>query len=397
MADRVLVVGAGPVGCVAALALARRGVPVVLLEAEDDLPEDLRASTFHPPTLDMLDELGVAGKLVAEGIVCPVWQYRDSRDGIVAEWDLGLLSDVTRHPFRLQCEQYKLTRIVVEELRRLDCAEVRFGVRGTRTSEDRDGVTLAAETADGPAAFRGRYLVAADGASSAIRTGLGIGFPGLTFPELWLCASTDYPFEERFENLAPIAYVSDPGSWFVFVRVPGLWRLVTPARPGETAEALVEDEVVQERMQAICPKEGPYATRHRTAYAIHQRVAETYRGGRVFLAGDAAHINNPLGGMGMNGGVHDAVNLCEKLAAAWAGEAGEGELDLYDAERRPIAVEYVQKATLRNKALLEEADPEARRARHDELRRIAADPERARGFLLESSMIAALERARAPG
>lgn len=394
MSDRVLVAGAGPVGCVVALCLSQNGIPVTLIEACAELPADLRASTFHPPTLDMLDDLGVAGRLLEAGIVCPVWQYRDARQGVIAEWDLGLLRNDTRHPYRVQCEQYKLTGIVVDELRNRDLVDLRFRVRAMAAGQDDDGVSLDVHTPNGPETLKGRYLVAADGASSAIRTGQGIGFPGLTFPELWLCTSTKYPFENHFENLAPIAYVADPEFWFVFVRVPGMWRLLMPSRPGETAESLVSETTVQARMREVCPKEGEYETCHRTAYAVHQRVAESYRKGRVFLAGDSAHINNPLGGMGMNGGIHDAVNLCEKLTAVWYGRADEREFDRYDAQRRPIAVEYVQQATMRNKALLEENDAAAREARHDELRRMAADPARARDYLLQSSMIAALERAR---
>lgn len=177
------------------------------------------------------------------------------------------------------------------------------------------------------------------------------------------------------------------------MRVPGLWRLLLPSRVGETAESLVTDETVQERMHQVCPKTGDYDTFHRTAYSVHQRVAETYRKGRVFLAGDSAHINNPLGGMGMNGGIHDAVNLCEKLVRVWNGEADDRELDRYDAQRRPIAVDYVQKTTIRNKQMLEETDPEARKAKHDEMRATVADPVKAREYLLSSSMITTLREA----
>lgn len=395
--DRVIIAGAGPVGCSAALYLAQKGIPVTILEAANELPLDLRASTFHPPTLDMLDELGVVDKLIEQGIICPVWQYRDTREGVVAEWDLSVLKDDTRHPYRVQCEQYKLTGIIVDELRKLDNVDVRFRVRAKGSKQDDDSVTLLVDTPDGPEEIKGRYLIAADGASSAIRIGLGIEFPGLTFPELWLCASTEYPFENHFENLAPIAYIADPDFWFVFVKVPGLWRLLLPSRPGETADTLVSDETVQERMHQVCDKEGDYDTYHRTAYAVHQRVAETYRKGRVFLAGDSAHINNPLGGMGMNGGIHDAVNLCEKIVRVWNGEAGDSELDRYDAQRRPIAIDYVQQTTMRNKAMLEETDPEARKAKHDEMRATAADPAKAREYLLQSSMIAALKRAETLG
>jgi 3-(3-hydroxy-phenyl)propionate hydroxylase len=174
--------------------------------------------------------------------------------------------------------------------------------------------------------------------------------------------------------------------------VPGLWRLLVPSRVGETAESLVTDETVQERMQQVCPKIGDYETFHRTAYSVHQRVAETYRKDRVFLAGDAAHINNPLGGMGMNGGIHDAVNLSEKLVRVWNGDVDDRELDRYDAQRRPIAVNYVQQTTMRNKAMLEETDAGARKAKHDEMRAVVADPVKAREYLLQSSMIEALKQ-----
>ena len=393
--DRVLISGAGPVGCSAALYLAQRGIPVTLVEAAADLPEDLRASTFHPPTLDMLDDLGVVDKVIEQGIVCPIWQYRDTREGVVAEWDLSVLENDTGHPYRVQCEQYKLTRIIVAELQQMDNVEVLFEAKGTGVSQDDETVTLSVETLEGPRELCGKYLIAADGASSAIRISQGIGFPGLTFPELWLCTSSEFNFEEHFENLAPIAYIADPDFWFVFVRVPGLWRLLLPSRPGETAESLVSDATVQERMQQVCPIEGDYDTFHRTAYAVHQRVAETYRKGRIFLAGDAAHINNPLGGMGMNGGIHDALNLSEKLVRVWNGKAVDSELDKYDAQRRPIAIDYVQQTTIRNKAMLEETDPDARRRKHDEMSASAADPELAREYLLQSSMITALKRAEA--
>ncbi len=393
--DRVLIAGAGPVGCAAALALAHAGVPVCLVEALDAPAMDLRASTFHPPTLDMLEALGVVAPLIEQGLVCPVWQTRDRARGVVAEWDLGLLRGDCGHPYRVQAEQYKLTRIVVDVLADMPEVDIRFSTAARGVAQDADRVCLAVRGPGGTEeVLAGRYLIAADGASSVIREGLGIAFPGSTFPELWLCTSTEYDFSAHFENLAPIAYVADPEFWFVFVRVPGLWRLLMPTFPGETAESLVSDETVQERMQRVCPIDGEYETRHRTAYGVHQRVAAAYRKGRVFLAGDAAHINNPLGGMGMNGGIHDAVNLSEKLVAVWRGEADERALDRYEAQRRPIAVEAIQAATLRNKALLEERDPDVRNARLDALARTAGDPAAARAYLLRSSMIETLARAR---
>jgi 3-(3-hydroxy-phenyl)propionate hydroxylase len=391
-ADRIIIAGAGPVGCVSALYLAQNGIPVTLIEACDSLPEDLRASTFHSPTLDMLDDLGVAGKIIEQGLICPIWQQRDTRDNWSVEWDLGILKEDTNHPYRIQCEQFKLTRVIVAELAKMKNVEILFSVKAVSADQDEQGVTLKVDTADGLKELKGRYLIASDGASSVIRASQGINFPGLTFPELWLCVSTEFEFENYFDNLAPVAYFSAENFWFLLLRVPGLWRVLMPSNNGQTAEMLLQEGSVQELMHRVVPIEGDFETVHRTAYPVHQRVAESYQCGRIFLAGDAAHINNPLGGMGMNGGIHDGINLSKKIASVWRGDADEKLLDLYEAERLPVANEYVQKTTLRNKAMLEQHDPIARKARQKELSTVAADPQKAREYLLESSMIASFKK-----
>ena len=391
-ADRIIIAGAGPVGCVSALYLAQNGIPVTLIEACDSLPEDLRASTFHSPTLDMLDDLGVAGKIIEQGLVCPIWQQRDTRDNWSVEWDLGILKEDTNHPYRIQCEQFKLTRVIVAELAKMKNVEILFSVKAVSADQDEQGVTLKVDNADGLKELKGRYLIASDGASSAIRASQDIKFPGLTFPELWLCVSTEFEFENYIDNLAPVAYFSAENFWFLLLRVPGLWRVLMPSNNGQTAEMLLQEGSVQELMHRVVPIEGDFETVHRTAYPVHQRVAESYQCGRIFLAGDAAHINNPLGGMGMNGGIHDGINLSKKIASVWRGDADEKLLDLYEAERLPVANEYVQKTTLRNKAMLEQHDPIARKARQKELSTVAADPQKAREYLLESSMIASFKK-----
>ena len=391
-ADRIIIAGAGPVGCASALYLAQNDIPVTLIEACDSLPEDLRASTFHSPTLEMLDDLGVAGKIIEQGLVCPIWQQRDTRDNWSVEWDLGILKDDTDHPYRVQCEQFKLTRVVVAELAKMKHVEILFSVKAVSADQDEQGVTLKVNTADGPKKLKGRYLIASDGASSAIRASQDIKFPGLTFPELWLCVSTEFEFENYFDNLAPVAYFSAENFWFLLLRVPGLWRVLMPSSNGQTAEMLLQEGSVQELMHRVVSIKGDFETVHRTAYPVHQRVAESYQCGRIFLAGDAAHINNPLGGMGMNGGIHDGINLSKKIASVWRGDSDEKLLDLYEAERLPVANEYVQKTTLRNKAMLEQHDPIARKARQKELSTVVADPQKSREYLLESSMIASFKK-----
>ena len=388
---RIIIAGAGPVGCSAALYLAQSDVPVSLIEACDALPEDLRASTFHSPTLDMLDDLGVVDNVIEQGIICPIWQQRDTRDNWSVDWDLGVLRDDTRHPYRIQCEQFKLTRIILAELEKIENVEVLFNVKAISADQDDNGVTLNVDTATGPGALKGRYLIAADGASSAIRVSQGIEFPGLTFPEIWLCVSTPFRFEDHFENLAPVAYFGADDFWFLLLRVPGLCRVLTPSRQGQTAEDLVQEGSVQELLHRVAPIAGDFETVHRTAYSVHQRVAKIYHLGRIFLAGDAAHLNNPLGGMGMNGGIHDGINLSKKIVSVWRGDADERLLDRYEAERLPVAMEFVQKTTMNNKAMLEQNDAVARNARQAELSAIVSDPKKAREYLLVSSMITSLE------
>lgn len=389
--DRVLIVGAGPVGLVSACCLSQAGIPVTLVETSRELPMDLRASTFHPPTLDMLDRFGVGEKLVARGLVCPKWQFRDRQEGVIATYDLGVLAGETNHPYRLQCEQWKMS----EELRALIDAdrqiEMIYGAKAVDVSQDDDGVTLIAEQADGSRIeFSGRYLIACDGARSNIRKSLGIAFDGLTIPEIFLSMSTSFKFEEAIEDLTSIAYLTDPNEWAVLLRTPSLWRVLLPTDPNQTEEEIKAPETMERRLQALCPKPGTYDIVHATAYRVHQRVAATYVAGRVFLAGDAAHLNNPLGGMGMNGGIHDAVNLCDKLVDVWSGKAPLEITERYNRQRRKVAIETVQEQSLRNRKMMAENDPAARAAHHDDMRRTAEDPVALKAFLMRSSMIQSL-------
>ena len=373
--DRVIVVGAGPVGLTAALALGRRGIPVVLLAAEPELLMELRGSTFHPPTLDLLDEFGVVPRMIEVGLKAPTWQFRDRETGPVATFDLSLLAGDTNHPYRVQCEQWKLMRFLDEELGKLPGSDIRFGHQVTAVRQDDDGVTVTADTAAGPVAVDARYVVAADGARSAVRRSLGMEFEGFTYPELFLIASTDFPFEKTLTDIAYVNYIADPLEWLVLLRVPGLWRVLVPAADTPDREKLLSDEILQAVLQRVVPRAEPYAIAHRSVYPVHQRVAKRFRHGRVLLAGDAAHINNPLGGMGMNGGIQDAFNLADKLAQIWAG-ADDRLLDRYERQRRTVAIEAVQQQTNRNQQIISERDPVTRKKTLDEMRRTAADKQR---------------------
>ncbi len=389
--DRIIVVGAGPVGLTAALALAKRGLPSVLLAAEQELVMELRGSTFHPPTLDLLDEFEMVPRMIEVGLKAPTWQFRDRETGPVATFDLALLAGDTNHPYRVQCEQWKLMRFVEAELRKLG-ADIRFGHEVTGVSQDDDGVTVTANTANGPVSVSGRYVIAADGARSAVRRTLGVEFEGFTYAELFWIASTEFPFEQTLTDIAYVNYIADPNEWLVLLKVPGLWRVLVPAPENSDKDKLLSDEYMQSMLQRVVPRPVPYNIAHRSIYPVHQRVAKNFRHGRVMLAGDAAHVNNPLGGMGMNGGIQDAFNLADKLKDIYAG-ADDRLLDRYDRQRRTVAVEAVQAQTHRNQQMISERDPVTRQKALDVMRKTAADKTSAREYMLRSSMIASMRRA----
>ncbi|HUC49180.1 MAG TPA: NAD(P)/FAD-dependent oxidoreductase [Xanthobacteraceae bacterium] len=389
---RVLVVGAGPVGLTAALALVRRGIPTVLLAAEPQLVMELRGSTFHPPTLDLLDEFDVVPRMIDVGLKAPTWQFRDRETGPVATFDLSMLADETSHPYRVQCEQWKLMQFLEEELRKSPGADIRFSHQVTGVSQDNDRVTVTARVQSEDVSITGRYLIAADGAHSAVRQSLGVEFEGFTYPELFLIASTDFRFETALSDIAYVNYIADPQEWLVLLRVPDLWRVLVPAPENSNRAELLSDESLQQVLQRVVRRAEPYHIAHRSVYHVHQKVAKSFRHGRVLLAGDAAHINNPLGGMGMNGGIQDAFNLADKLQKIWAG-GDDSTLDRYDRQRRTVAVEAVQAQTHRNRQIISERDPAVRAKALDELRRIAGDKAAARDYMLKSSMIASLRRA----
>lgn len=393
---RVVIAGAGPAGCTAAMILARADIPVTLLEAQAELPTDLRASTFHPPTLDMLAELDLADTLVGQGLKAPSYQFRDRRTGDYATFDMACLEGLTAFPYRLQCEQFKLTRAAAAALADYPHVDIRYGRAVTTLSQTADGIVAEATGPDGPESHAGAYLIGADGASSAVRQALDIGFDGFTYPEQWIVVSTDHDLSAHFENLSNVAYVADPDEWFTLLKVPGVWRVLLPEAPSVSEAEALSDARLEERLQGIAPKAGAYAIKHRTLYRIHQRVADIYRVGRAVLAGDAAHINNPLGGMGMNGGVQDAVNLARKLVRILNnGADAERMLDHYAAQRKAIAVEYVQAHTHNNKKMIEERDPEARAARMADMKAIAADPDRLLAHARKGAMLDAVAKSMA--
>lgn len=388
--DVVLVIGAGPVGLVATATLISSGIPVKLIESTADLALDLRASTFHPPTLDFLDTLGIADNLVKQGLICKNWQFRDRKKGVIASFDLSLLEGETRFPFRLQCEQWKLTRALRDYIDNHPDGELITQTTAEAIGQDSDGVWVKVKHQDGSKSKHvGRFLIGSDGARSTVRKGIGIKFDGVTIPEIFLVLSTKFRYELAMPDLANIAYVSDPHEWLVLLRTLTLWRVLLPTNPEECEDSIMDPENIERRLQSVCPSSEPYEVMHKTAYRVHERVANRYVDGRIFLAGDAAHVNNPLGGMGMNGGIHDAMNLVEKLKKVWHGGSLE-TMGRYERQRRKVAIETVQAQALRNRAILNTSDPEQRLAYYTELQKTVNDPIKHKAYVMRSSMITSL-------
>ncbi|MBX6318465.1 NAD(P)/FAD-dependent oxidoreductase [Pigmentiphaga sp.] len=392
----VVISGAGPVGLVAALSLAQKGVDVVILEKEDHIPQDLRAGTFHPPTVEMLDTLGVGETLRSRGLRVPEWQVRDRKEGLVAQFDLNLIADLTPYPFRLHVEQHKLSSIVAEALREHSNARVLFSHQCLGYEQDDDGVTVRVQGPGGTEEIRASYLIGADGAHSIVRKTMGTEFEGFTWPERFLVCATRYDL--RAEGYTGNAYIADPDEWVaIFIQPhdgpPPIWRIAFPIGPEMDENEVLSMPFVQSKVQGFLSPEREYDIPYKSIYRVHQRVAKEFRDRRVFLAGDAAHVNNPLGGMGLNSGIHDAMNLTEKLAQVMLHGAPDDLLDRYHRQRHTVNVEYVQAITIRNKRLLEERDPKVRKQRLDELRATVADRQAHRQFLINSSMIASVRRA----
>ncbi len=392
--DGVLIAGAGPVGLTAALRLAQAGVPVRVYEAADALNREARASTFHAPTLEMLDTLGLADDLVSRGLVAPTYQFRDRELGCIVELDMSVLEDDTKFPFRLQLNQGALADLAHQRLAEMDGVEVLFDTKVTGvTLEGADAVVLETTDKDGRAhSVRAPYLIGADGSRSAVRSALGIDFEGVTYPDRYLVAATSMDLMEHIPDLAYVNYVGDPDQWYVLLATPDGWRVLFPVAMDVPDEEVAAEGRVQDLLKDVIDLGGPWPLLYKQLYKVHQRLASTFRVGRVCLAGDSAHINNPLGGMGMNSGIHDAYELSGRLLALYRDGHDEASLEAYGERRRRIAGEYVNRDTDKNWSQLREKDPEVRARQHERWRGLKESPVQEREFLLRSSMLESVRK-----
>jgi 2-polyprenyl-6-methoxyphenol hydroxylase-like FAD-dependent oxidoreductase len=392
---KVIVVGAGPVGLTVALLLGSKDIPVTVLEAESEISSELRASTFHPPTLDMLAAYGITARMLETGLICPHWQIRMHPSGERAVFDLSVLRDETDHPYRLQCEQSKFCQFTLAAIENLASVRVHFSTEVTGLRQSDEHVEVDTSSLNGEQTFVANYVIGADGARSAVRRALGIGMSGDIYPETTILATTLFPFHETLEGLSNVSYCWKPNGTFSLLRLPDVWRASLYAREGQSVEEALTDDGLQDLLHDIVPDVDRIDVLQTRPYRIHRRLAASYRKGRAFLAGDAAHLNSPSGGMGMNGGIHDAFNLVEKLIAVLREGADQRILDLYERQRRPIAEEEIIQQAHRNRTRMQERDPAKRREMLGALQRMMADSVELKTYLLKTSMIEGLRRAAA--
>lgn len=387
---RVTVVGGGPVGMVAALGLARLGIPSLLLEqGPDEVRSDWRGSTIHPPTLEMLDLLGVGRTVESGAVQVDRLEYRDLELDERVTFSYELLTDLTPHPFRLQFEQYKLVRLLREAIAVTADIDMRFEHEVVGIVQDDGRAELEVQTPDGRQVLCSEWVVAADGAHSTMRKLLEVDFPGFTYPFQSVVVATQFAFGDVVPDLGAVCYWSGPRGRFSLIRTPDIWRaaVTTGTRVDEEFDTTVgpHPDFVAGVELLLARRVDPATLQlsQNQMYRSHQRLAASFRFGQVLLAGDAAHLSSTTGGMGLNSGVHDAMAIAEALASPSPDQAA----DVYSHRRRVVAEEHVQPTTTENRNAGDNLDLADRRARLARLARVAEDEFTARDYLRRASMI----------
>jgi 3-(3-hydroxy-phenyl)propionate hydroxylase len=383
----VLVVGAGPVGLSAALALSKVGVEVRVIDAADDIDRRMRASTFHPPTLDIISSLGIGEQLLPLGLKVEEFQFRQHETGEAVTFDLFAIRGATSHPYRLQVEQHHFCDLAVASLRDRG-VDVTFGVKVTALQQDDAGVTV--ETSTGP--IEADWVVGADGAASMVRESLGIEYVGMTYTHSSVLVSTTFEFHDAMPDIRDVTYCWSDRGPFSLLRLKNAWR--ANLFPGvRNLKEAANEERVRDWLAFIHPDARDAELLDVNPYQVHERCVDRFRVGRVFLAGDAAHLKPPSGGMGMNGGIHDAMNLSSKLLRVING-ADPVLLDRYHRQRHTIVSQRIMPQASANRGRMGVAAREDQMELLRRLQEVAADEQRCRELLLRTSMIASLREAK---
>jgi 2-polyprenyl-6-methoxyphenol hydroxylase-like FAD-dependent oxidoreductase len=328
----VLIVGAGPVGLSLAAALRARGVDVLLLDMAAEVAMTSRAAAIHARTLEVLHSIDVSDELVRRGVIVPRFTVRD-RDRALLTIDFDGLP--TPYPYTLMLPQNVTEDVLTGRLAELG-GRVHRPYELARLEQDGAGVTA---TMAGGETVRASYVVGADGMHSAVRDQAAIGFVGDVYGQSFVLA--DVHLEGELGDREVMLYFAPAGLLVVAPLPGGRHRIVATA---DVAPEHPDRDDIQALLDARGPQTRPARVKDvvwSSRFRVHHRLAERYREGRVFLAGDAAHVHSPAGGQGMNTGIQDAVALAARLAGVLRDGADEGSLDGYEAQRRPVAADVV--------------------------------------------------------
>lgn len=399
MTDRVIIAGGGPVALFTAINLAHHGIPLTLIEQESEVCQHIRAGGFHPPSLDMMEECGLTARMKEVGYVFPKFHFMDRLTGQDVYLDMGCLEKDSNNPYDLLALQPVLTNCAYDMLIEGNHdIEFRFNTRVDNVEQDDDQVKVHITGPNGPEVLTTPWLLGCDGSSSQVRKSLDLAFDGFTWPERFLMAHTKYDFEPEY---GLVTFISDAEKWQMIMKLPYgpgaddySWRMVCRAPDDMSDEEATSPEYTQMRMQALHPNPEPYEIYDARVYRVHQRTASKYRVGRVSLIGDASHVNNPIGGQGLNCGIHDSANFTEKFVKVWRGEADDKLLDLYERQRRLTNIEFIQKVSIENKKRMDNTDYDTRMEGRKYMESLVDNDEERRQFFLRFAMFDSLEYAR---
>jgi len=346
----VIVIGGGPTGFVTALGLAQAGLSVCVVEAEDAIAASPRAAVYHWSVLDGLERLGIREEAERIGFAKRDYMWLVKRTGEEIRYDLSILEGHTAFPYNIHLGQDRLAAIARDRLDAMPNAEIRFETSFVTLAQDDDSVRVAVEGPEGREFLACRYLVGADGAGSLVRKTIGSGFEGMTWPERFVATNVWHDFEQGGYGLSALVIDEQWGAVIVKLTDDGLWRCTY------MEDAALPERTYLDRLPAAYENlllgDRQYRLEGTAPYRMHQRCADTFRKGRVVLAGDAAHVTNPTGGYGLTTGLFDAFALWPTLAAVMLDRADPALLDRYSDERRRVFLERTSPRAIANKRLV---------------------------------------------
>jgi len=386
--EDVVIIGGGPVGLISALGLAQAAVRVSVIEAEPHVVNSPRAAVHFWSVLDGLERLGVLAEAEAAGVRKQDYTYLVRSTGERIEYSMKVLEGHVPRPYNLHLSQHRLAEIALRRLRTFSNATVRFGARLQALQQDGDGVTLSVATGRDTQELRARWVIGADGAGSTVRRLLGLSFDGTTWPERFVATNVYYDFERYGYTRTTFVIDARYGAVIALLDNEGLWRCTY------MEDATLPEQTFLERLPrayaAILPGDGAYRLERASPYRMHQRSAPRYRVGRVVLAGDAAHVTNPTGGLGLTSGLFDSYALYPALTAVVLENADDEVLDRYAVARRDTFVNRVSSQATANKKLVFHANGGGRDLEEavESLRRLATDAQYLRERLMFTKSLA---------